>query len=124
MKLLLTITALYFLILPSNPTGKLNEIPAINYGGCGWVALYLSEQLPSASIEVTGNWDHVFVRWQGRMIDSRGIWGPLFPIRGKEVTREQLRERLMRRELWNPEFDIKDTIRIKMIINPPKGTIL
>lgn len=65
---------------------------------------------------VIGDWDHVAVRWKGRMIDSRGIWGPLVPEIGWKVTREQLRERLSDRSKWNPEFDLKDTAIIKLII--------
>lgn len=105
------------LIMPSDPGGEVNRIPAINEGGCGWFAYYTARQLPGATVEVLGDYDHVFVRWKGRLIDSRGIWGPLAGlIPTRTITIQELGERL-KGPGWNPRFNRGDTIKIIERIN-------
>lgn len=114
------IVLLALLLLPDNPSGPLNRVPNVNNGGCGWVAYYLSGQLPGSAVEDFG--DHYMVRYKGRLLDSRGTWGPLLLIRGKPVSREALRARLLRPELWNPAFNLNDTTRIKRIVYEYRST--
>lgn len=110
------ISVILLLTLPSAPNSALNHIPNINNGGCGWVAYYLSQKWLDASIEVSGNYHHVFVRHNGRLVDSRGTYGPLFLYHGRTVTREELRKRLYHHDLWNNAFNLNDTLTIKNIL--------
>ena len=90
------------------------SVPNINSGGCGYYAYYLSGKLPGSTIVgIRGN-THYMVYRNGFYYDGKWaylphvIWlwskGDIEPI-----SREELRELLNDRSIWNTKFDLRDT---------------
>lgn len=107
------------LVLPWPHSHTVN-VPNLNSGGCGWYAYYLSAKYPDGEIVILRGGRHVMVYHNGFYLDSRGAWlppavwcysfGDIQPI-----TRSELRVLLNDRSLWNPAFNLNDTLKLKNI---------
>lgn len=96
------------------------DIPNLNNGGCGWYAYYLSAKYPDGEIVIIRDFNHVMLYLNGIYLDSRGAWlapavwcysfGDIQPI-----TRNELRVLLHDRSLWNPAFNLSDTLKLETI---------
>ena len=107
------------LVLPWPHSHTVN-VPNLNSGGCGWYAYYLSAKYPDGVIVILRSRSHVMLYRKGFYLDSRGSWlapavwlwtyGDIQPI-----TRGELRALLNGRSLWNPAFNLNDTLKLKNI---------
>ena len=101
------------------------QIKNINYGGCGYYALYLHHYLDNKNISnkivtlynnkyIPG---HIMIYTEGMYIDSRGCWNSLFinlicnDI--QEINEQQLRQKL-NHEGWTPLFNKNDTLNFSL----------
>lgn len=90
------------------------RVPNLNSGGCGYYAYYLSGKLPGSTVVgIRGN-RHYMVYRNGFYYDGRWAYLPhviwLWSLGDIEpISREELRELLNDRSIWNTKFDLRDT---------------
>ena len=110
---------------------KIHKIPAVNQGGCGFVALYLHKTFTRHGIESTiiGLADHKLslqevhnhfvVRVRGKFYDSRGeIEVPPHVVK-TPFSEDALTALLARKREWNPWFDRKRVRTIRATLDSP-----
>lgn len=90
------------------------SVPNINSGGCGYYAYYLSGKFPKATVVQLRGGKHYMVYKNGLYYDGRGAYLPhviwLWSLGDIEpISREELRELLNDRSIWNTKFDLRDT---------------
>jgi hypothetical protein len=104
---------------------KLRQMPAINinYGGCGFMALYLHEKLPGSEIInfYFGSRArvHFMVKYKGYYVDANGfvkypVWN-LLPSR--TVSKQFLMKQVVKPNNWNSLFNRADTLIILNYLN-------
>lgn len=91
------------------------SVPNVNYGGCGYYAYYLSGKLSRSTIVSIRSGMHYMVYRGGCYWDNSGVYLPhviwLWSKGDIEtISREELRELLNDRTMWNSKFDLRDTI--------------
>ena len=110
---------------------KIHKIPAVNYGGCGFVALYLHKTFTRHGVESTiiglaGRKlslrevpEHFVVQVGGKFYDSRGET----EVPGHKVktlfSEDALTALLARKGEWNPWFDRKRVRTIRATLDSP-----
>jgi hypothetical protein len=123
--------ALLFLLFWGMPAHNVfqtvnKSVNNINYGGCGFFALYLHECLDpnQFTIVAVGQNAHILVfdSKNDRYIDSRGIHSSLYfnVIYGwlpkSTISRDTLQTWLKTKH-WNPTFNRNDTTQLRQLIN-------
>ena len=110
---------------------KIHKIPAVNRGGCGFVALYLHKTFTRHGIESTiiGLDDHklslqevpshFMVRVGEKFYDSRGETEVPRHVVKTPFSEDALTALLARRRGWNPWFDRKKVRTIRATLDSP-----
>ena len=110
---------------------KIHKIPDVNYGGCGFVALYLHKTFTRHGIESTiiGLADHKLslrevpnhfvVRVGGKFYDSRGETEVPHHVVKTLFSEDALTALLAREREWNPWFDRKRVRIIRATLDSP-----
>lgn len=128
----------------SSRLAKINEIPAVNRGGCGFVSLHLHDFLKekgykpqilychtrvsginNAKNNVVDSCSHAVVRIGNFIYDSEGREkvGRVSELHGTPipVTREYVKASLRPRDMWNWAFDRRNVKKIRKILGLGDG---
>lgn len=108
----------------TNKLIQIRNISNINRGGCGYVALYLSNYFDSLKIKNKiiniGNNNHIMIKINKTYIDCNGYFSKYNPIilflNNNEISKNKLINLLNNKNRWNKSFNRKDTIIIKQIL--------